>query len=79
MSDQPSPKPRTGPLLPAHLPPGTMSDRERRQYVETAMRQGSLFERGIVVGLDLAIQIVLRHIDNPLPFLEDELKRRVKV
>lgn len=70
----------TGPLgsrlPPAHLPPGTLTDSERRRLLERGVRRGSLQERGIIVGLDLAIQIVLRHLDNPLPFLEDEFKRR---
>ena len=59
------------------LPPGTLTDHERRALVEVGMRNGSLIQRGIIAGLDLAIRIYHAHRDNPLPFLEDELKRQV--
>lgn len=67
-------KPKTGPL-----PPGAMSDHERRALVEEGMRKGSLMQRGIISGLALALQIYHAHRDNPLPFLEDELKRQVNL
>lgn len=66
-------KPRIGPL-----PPGTLTEDERHALVFRGLSNKSLIRRGQIIGLDMAIRLVLAHRNNPLPFLENELKRLVE-
>ncbi len=60
------------------VPPGTLTEDERHALVFKGLSNKSLIRRGQIMGLDWAIRIVLKHLNNPVPFLEDELKRLVK-
>ena len=60
-------------------PTGALSEDERRALVFKGLSNKSLIRRGTIVGLDMAIRIVMKHHTNPLPFLEDELKRQVNL